>query len=428
MRLLYLLSVLITYLLIIYVASATELGSTQNAVPISQVGAPENSTEKSDGVDSDGASTTEDLSETSGTEEAVPVITSELDSQPVDSSEQEDVPVPTSTEELDLGNEPEADLYTAEIHSQDEVEDSYKQSEELTPLEEASEYRDEASEVKDDVLEVKDDVLDVKDEASEVKDEVSTAAELSGDETEQTSDEQVTDLVEKADKDQEETQESLVVHQYEVPLKFVCETKKLICHGPSSSNTITIQGSRKGSALFASFDSSMIKSSGLTSGDVVSATLVLNKIGGTRTLPVRVDVLNLESKSSRISKSTVLATYQTVLPKTQNSPVGVDITSAIRELLDNAKDHEKFSILVSAYSKTRFGDILTFPTKDYPNGLTLELKVTKLPENPSDPSDSTAPVKEVQSLKDRVFSGQNLYVAMGILATVLVIVIVLMMM
>lgn len=258
----------------------------------------------------------------------------------------------------------------------------------------------------------------------EAQDDASTTVGVSGDEA--GSDEQASETGEKSD----ETKESLIMYDYEVPLRLACETKKLICHNVSSSNAITIQGSRKGSALFASFDASEIRNSGLSSGDVVSAKLVLNKIGGSRTLPVRVDILNLESKSSRISKSTVLATYQVILPKTQNSPVSVDITPAVHKLLENAKDQDNFTVLVSAYSRTRFGDILTFPTKDYPNGLSLKLKVTKLPE---DSSSSEQPkyeksTKEIQSLKERIFSGNNLYVAVGILATVVIIVTVLMIM
>ncbi|CAD98353.1 hypothetical protein [Cryptosporidium parvum Iowa II] len=448
MKSLSLLSVFITYFLIIYTVSATELDSTENVVSTSLVGSADNSAEKFEEVASNKTSTIAPA-EVSKLDEEAPTADQDSEHKSIDLSGESSVPI--LTKELDLESDPKSSIYTIEVHTKDEVEVPIVQSDEVMTLEVTSFTKEDETPASVEVT------LDEVSTASELSgDEVQTAAELSGDEaptvaelsgdeaptvTELSGDEasatielssgveQISDSAEKAgEKDQEETQESLVLHKYEVPLMFACETKKLICHNTSTSNAITIQGSRKGSALFASFDSSMIRSSGINSGDVVSATLILNKVGGTRTLPVRVDVLNLESKSSRISKSTVLATYRTVLPKTQNSPVSVDVTSAIRELLENAKDHEKFSILVSAYSNTRFGDILTFPTKDYPNGLTLELSLTKLPEKLSSSLDSTESVREVQSLRERIFSGQNLYIAMGILATVSIIVIVLMMM
>ncbi|KAL3127897.1 putative signal peptide-containing protein [Cryptosporidium hominis] len=486
MKSLSLLSVFITYFLVIYTVSATELDSTETVVSTSLVGSTDISVEKSGEVGLNETSTMAPT-EVSKLDGQAPTVDQDLGHELIDSSEKSSVP--TSTKELDLESDPESNIYTTEVHDKDEVEEPIGQSDEVMTLEVTSFTKEDetpasvevsldevstASELSGDEVQTTDlsgDEVQTTDlSGDEVQttdlsgDEVQTTdlsgdevqtAELSGDEVqtaelssdeaptvaELSSDEgsatielssgveQISDSAEKAgEKDQEETQESLVLHKYEVPLIFACETKKLICHNTSTSNAITIQGSRKGSALFASFDSSMIRNSGINSGDVVSATLILNKVGGTRTLPVRVDILNLESKSSRISKSTVLATYRIVLPKTQNSPVSVDVTSAIRELLENAKDREKFSILVSAYSNTRFGDILTFPTKDYPNGLALELSLTKLPEKLSSSLDSTESIREVQSLRERIFSGQNLYIAMGILATVSIIVIVLMMM
>ncbi|XP_666646.1 transmembrane protein [Cryptosporidium hominis TU502] len=496
MKSLSLLSVFITYFLVIYTVSATELDSTKTVVSASPVGSKDISVEKSGEVGSNETSTMAPT-EVSKLDGEAPTADQDLGHELIDSSGKSSVP--TSTKELDLESDPESNIYTTEVHNKDEVEEPIGQSDEVMTLEVTSFTKEDetpasvevsldevstASELSGDEVQTTDlsgdevqttdlsgdevqttdlsgdevqttdlsgDEVQITDlsgdevqttdlSGDEVQtaglssDEAPTVAELSSDEASATIElssgvEQISDSAEKAgEKDQEETQESLVLHKYEVPLIFACETKKLICHNTSTSNAITIQGSRKGSALFASFDSSMIRNSGINSGDVVSATLILNKVGGTRTLPVRVDILNLESKSSRISKSTVLATYRIVLPKTQNSPVSVDVTSAIRELLENAKDREKFSILVSAYSNTRFGDILTFPTKDYPNGLALELSLTKLPEKLSSSLDSTESIREVQSLRERIFSGQNLYIAMGILATVSIIVIVLMMM
>ncbi|OII73457.1 uncharacterized protein cubi_02669 [Cryptosporidium ubiquitum] len=465
MKLLSSLYTLITCFLIIYVVSATELSTTNNDAPINAVGSTGAIAEKTDEIDLDNSQIAVDSNGVSGSDDSLGLkalgihTTTELDTKPVDSMESETT------------------LYTTETSTQDKIEESVKQLEDSMPLEGAPDAIEIASttaelsgdegvetlgdeafdkklddqtsfeqkptdltfdDQKSDDQTSDDQTFDDQTSNEQTSDDQTSNDQTSNDQTsndqtsnDQTSDDQTSndniDLSEKLDeKDQEETQESLVIHEYEVPLQLACETKKLICHNVSSSNAITIQGSRKGSALFASFDSSMIHSSGLTSGDVVSATLVLNKIGGTRTLPVRIDVLNLESKSSHISKSTVLATYQAVLPKTQNSPVSVDVTPAIHELLEKAKDHDKFTVLVSAYSRTRFGDILTFPTKDYPNGLSLKLRVTKLPKDSS--ASRSEPAKEIRSLSDRIFSGYNLYIAMGILATVIIIVVSLMMM
>ncbi|KAJ1605691.1 putative signal peptide-containing protein [Cryptosporidium canis] len=401
-----LLSTLIAFLLVIYVALATEpaenLPASTESLDLPVLST--NSTETSTSQHSDEESDSE-----SSAEEVIPVTASEIDSGLVEIEPHvqtaEDVQTVGETESGSDANaeaETEADAVapTEEQTTQDETAEEAKTVEEDMPLEKISYTEDNAS----------------------------TAAESSDEEIEQASDDQTDEVADKSEeKEQEEIKESLVVYDYEAPLKLACETKKLICHNVSSSTAITIQGSRKGSALFASFDASEIRNSGLTSSDIVSATLTLNKIGGSRTLPIRIDVLNLESKSSRISKSTVLTTYQAVLPKTQNSPVTVDVTSAIQELLENAKDTENFTMLISAYSRTRFGDILVLPTKDYPSGLSLKLKVTKLPEDSSEQSVSEQP-KETPSLRERIFSGNNLYVAVGILVTVVIIVTVLMIM
>ncbi|KAK9172372.1 hypothetical protein CmeUKMEL1_05725 [Cryptosporidium meleagridis] len=436
MKSLFLLSVFIAYFLIICAVSATELDSAKVTVSAPQVSSEASSVEESGEVDSD--KTSADGSE-------------ELSRLNEEDSEAGQGSVSTPIKELDSEDDSESSTRTTKPHTQDKVEEPIEQSNDIMTLEATSFIKEDenpadieasldevstASELSDDDLKTTAKLSgdEVQTAAKLSDDEASTVAESSGDESLPTAElsnevEQISDLAEKVgERDQEETQESLFLHKFELPLTFVCETKKLICHNTSTSNAVTIQGSRRGSALFASFDSSMIRSSGINSEDVVSATLFLNKVGGKRTLPVRIDVLNLNPKSFRISKSTVLTTYRTVLPKIQNSPVSVDITSAIRELLEIAKDPNKFSILVSAHSNTRFGDILTFPTEEYPNGLKLELSLTKLPEKLSRSLDSTEPTKEIQSLRERIFSGQNLYIALGILATVVIIVIVLMMM
>ncbi|PPA62924.1 hypothetical protein ChUKH1_18405, partial [Cryptosporidium hominis] len=390
MKSLSLLSVFITYFLVIYTVSATELDSTKTVVSASPVGSKDISVEKSGEVGSNETSTMAPT-EVSKLDGEAPTADQDLGHELIDSSGKSSVP--TSTKELDLESDPESNIYTTEVHNKDEVEEPIGQSDEVMTLEVTSFTKEDetpasvevsldevstASELSGDEVQTTDlsgdevqttdlsgdevqttdlsgdevqttdlsgdevqttdlsgDEVQITDlsgdevqtadlSGDEVQtaglssDEAPTVAELSSDEASATIElssgvEQISDSAEKAgEKDQEETQESLVLHKYEVPLIFACETKKLICHNTSTSNAITIQGSRKGSALFASFDSSMIRNSGINSGDVVSATLILNKVGGTRTLPVRVDILNLESKSSRISKSTVLATYRIV--------------------------------------------------------------------------------------------------------------------
>lgn len=234
----------------------------------------------------------------------------------------------------------------------------------------------------------------------------------------------MSDVLETSDEKEAIIEENLTIYEYEAPLKLACETKKLICHNVSS-NVITIQGSRKGSAILASFDSSALRKSEIASADLVSAEITVNKMGGTRSLPIRIDVLNLSSISSPISKSSLLDTYRATLPAAQNVPVKVDLTQSIRQLLDNASDPESFIVLISAHSRTRFGDILTFPMKEFPDGLSLKLRLTKLPESSLE---NPEPQKEVKSLRDSIFVGSNWYIAVGFLATVVVIVIALMMM
>lgn len=65
-------------------------------------------------------------------------------------------------------------------------------------------------------------------------------------------------LSELPDVKQYDSEVNLQTYNYAAPLKIACETKKLICHNLSSS-AITIQGSRAGSALFASFDVSSLR-------------------------------------------------------------------------------------------------------------------------------------------------------------------------
>ncbi|KAH7650571.1 hypothetical protein FG379_002924 [Cryptosporidium bovis] len=236
--------------------------------------------------------------------------------------------------------------------------------------------------------------------------------------------------VETSDEDQPNPEESLQVHNYTVPLRLACETRKLICHNLSSS-AITIQGSRTGSALFASFDSTLIRAANVSSEDIVSASLTINKIGGSRTLPVRVDVLNLESNSSRISRSSVLETVKAVLPRTPNLPVDVDVTDAIKSLIDSAKDPDNISLLISAHSRSRFGDILTFPTQDYPNGLSLQLATVRLlqtKESRSVGDSEESGLAGSKALASSIFSGSSFYIASGILVTVVVVAVVLMFM
>ncbi|KAK6587843.1 hypothetical protein RS030_81158 [Cryptosporidium xiaoi] len=257
----------------------------------------------------------------------------------------------------------------------------------------------------------------------EVQEHVSVAEGVSGEQVEESP-------VETSDEDQPNPEESLQVYNYTVPLRLACETRKLICHNLSSS-AITIQGSRTGSALFASFDSSLIRAANFSSEDIISVSLTINKIGGSRTLPIRVDVLDLESNSSRISRSSVLETVKAVLPRTPNLPVDVDVTEAVKSLIDSAKDPDNISFLISAHSRSRFGDILTFQTQDYPNGLSLQLTTVRLlqtKESKSVEDSEESGLARSNALASSIFSGSNFYIASGILVTVVVVAVVLMFM
>ncbi|KAF7455796.1 transmembrane protein [Cryptosporidium felis] len=413
MKTLSLLSIIFAYLFVFAVVYATEtgpslvsIGKHENEDSTSSTG----STGIEDSDDSTGSSTTTPSPEVP---ESGPEVVPAVESESGDTAEHTKEPIIEQTQEITKEEAPELDVVSeATVTTAVEVEKESQTDKEATYT---------TDEITTDVP---------KDETGETSDKASTAvSDVSGDEVEveKVISDSINEAVEGDEKYQDEAEESLSLYDYEVPLRVACETKKLICHN-ISSNAVTIQGSRRGSAIFASFDATAIRGSGLTMGDVVSAKITINKIGGNRTLPIRVDVLDLESKSSHISKSTVLDTFQAVLPKTQNTPISVEVTSALHKLLEKAKDPDNFCFLISAHSRTRFGDVLTFPTGEFPNGLSLKLKTTKALKSPSGSSPGSENGVKMGSIKDNIFSGSSLYIAVGIFVTVVIIIAALMMM